>query len=333
VDYFPVFMDLRSRRCLVVGGGDVAVRKARLLLRAGGHVLVVAPALNAEAQRLVGPQFCHVAREYRALDLDGVVLAIAATDDRAVNSAVARDAMARQLPVNVVDAPELCSVIVPALVDRSPLLFAVGSGGGAPVLARSWRARIEAEAPARLGELAEFSAAARVQVHASLPDEDLRRRFWEAVFEGEVAELVLHGERAAAERALAELLTAYSEGSVVRRGVVSLIGAGPNDPDLVSLRALRELQRAAIVVYAPSVSGAIVDLSRRDAIRHGLRAWPVADLTQVLQPLSARVNRGQAACLLGPGDAFREPAGRALERWLVSKGLTCSVVPGITSEI
>jgi len=329
VDYFPVFMDLRERRCLLVGGGDVAARKARLLLRAGAQVVAIAPVLSEAAHRLQGPQFVHVAREYRPSDLDAVVLVIAATDDRVVNSAVARDAMARQLPVNVVDAPELCSVIVPALVDRSPLLFAVGSGGGAPVLARSWRARIEAEAPARLGELAAFSAALRARVHARLPDEDLRRRFWEAVFEGEVADLVLHGERAAAERALAELLHAYSEGSVVRRGVVLLIGAGPNDPDLVSLRALRELQRAAIVVYAPSVSGAIVDLSRRDAARYGLSAWPVADLSQVLQLLSARVNRGQSACVLGPGDAFREPEGRALERWLVGEGLSCSVVPGI----
>jgi len=329
VDYFPVFMDLRARRCLVVGGGEVAARKARLLLRAGAHVVVVAPELGESLTALLGSTLRHEERAYRSSDLDAVALVIAATDDREVNRVVARDASARNVPVNAVDDPELCSVIVPALVDRSPVLIAVGTAGSAPVLARLWRARIEAQVPARLGELAAFSAAWRAQVRAALPDVEARRQFWEQVFEGDIAEQVLNGQRELAGAALCALLAAHGGGRP-RRATVYLIGAGPNDPELMSFRAMRFLQSADLVLSAPDVCSAIVELARRDATHVRLTEWPVqASLDAVLQRLSAAAGGGRRTCVLAPGDAFRQPAGRDFIARLEAAGLPNVMVPAV----
>jgi len=331
VDYFPVFMDLRGRSCLVVGGGEVAARKASLLMRAQAQLRLVAPALcePLRAQAAAGA-FEHRQRSYQPADLDGAALVIAATDDRAVNRAVSRDAQARRLPVNVVDDPELCSVIVPALVERSPILIAIGTGGSAPVLARLLRGRIEAHVPAAFGELAGLSAAMRGEVQARLPDVNARRRFWEEVFEGEIAERVLRGQRAEAEQLLRAKLAADSgRGGAAAVGEIYLIGAGPDDPELMSFRALRLLQRCDLVLMAPQLSERVADLSRRDAARQRLDGWPVAHDDVGLQRLAAGVRAGQRGCVLAPGDAFREHEGRVLRQRLQAMGLPCLVIPGI----
>ena len=331
MDYFPVFMDLRERLCVLIGGGDVAARKAALLLRAGARLRVVAPVLSAALAPLgASGQLTHVARAFEPTDLEGATLVVAATDRREVNRAVSERAMALCIPVNVVDDPELCSVIVPAIIDRSPILIAVGTGGSAPVLARLLRANIEANVPVGYGELAAMSARLRSEVQRSLPDVLSRRRFWEEVFEGEIAELSLRGEGARAEQLLREKLlsaqTPAADGG--SRGEVYLISAGPNDPDLMSFRALRLLQRCDLVLCAPDLAESVADLSRRDATRMRLASWP-PELVDVTQRLASAVHSGMRACVLAPHDAFRTEAGRALEAAVRAAQLSCLIVPGI----
>jgi uroporphyrin-III C-methyltransferase/precorrin-2 dehydrogenase/sirohydrochlorin ferrochelatase len=332
VDYFPLFMDLHQQRCLVVGGGEVAARKTALLLRAGALVQVVAPTLARGMQALLGDgSLQHQARVYAASDLDDIALVIAATDDRAVNAEVSSAARARHLPVNVVDDPALCSFIVPAFIERSSVIVAIGTGGSAPVLARLLRGRIEAVLPQRYGDLAELCANLRSEVQARLPDVNLRRRFWEETLEGDPAELVFRGELAAAETAVREALDqhAHSSAALGRRGEAYLIGVGPNDPELVSFRALRFLQRAELVLFANEVSEPIVALSRRDALRIGFEQ-PLSAADGVMQRMAAGVNAGQRVCVLALGDAFREPQGRDFAERALALGVPCQVVPGIT---
>ena len=331
MDYFPVFMDLRERLCVLVGGGDVAARKAALLLRAGARLRVVAPVLSTALTELAtGTKLSHAARAFEPADLDGAALVVAATDQRAVNRAVSERAIALNIPVNVVDDPELCSVIVPAIIDRSPILIAVGTGGSAPVLARLLRASIEANVPVGYGELAALSASLRAEVQRSLPDVLSRRRFWEEVFEGEIAELSLRGEGAHAEQMLRDKLAsarrlAADGGST---GEVYLIGAGPNDPDLASFRALRLLQRCDLVLCAPDLAESVADLSRRDATRMRLNSWP-PELVDVTERLATAVQGGMRACVLAPHDAFRSEAGRVVEAAVREAQLPCLIVPGI----
>lgn len=326
-------MDLRDRLCVLIGGGEVAARKATLLLRAGARMRVVAPELcPALAELAAGGSLAHSARAFSAEDLDSAVLVVAATDQRDVNRAVSEQAFARNIPVNVVDDPELCSVIVPAIIDRSPIVIAVGTAGSAPVLARLLRANIEAHVPAGYAHLATLSAKLRAEVQQQLPDVLSRRRFWEEVFEGEIAELSLRGEAERAEALLREKLSQPAAvGGSNRLGEVYLIGAGPNDPDLVSFRALRLLQRCDLVLCAPALSEAIADLSRRDATRLRLETWP-PEPTDIAQRLAAAVNggpRGQRACVLAPFDAFRTDAGRAVEAAVRALQLPYVIVPGI----
>lgn len=326
-------MDLRERLCVLIGGGEVAARKAAVLLRAGARLRVVAPELCPALAELVSAgSLAHSARAFSAEDLDSAVLVVAATDQRDVNRAVSEQAFARNIPVNVVDDPELCSVIVPAIIDRSPIVIAVGTAGSAPVLARLLRANIEAHVPAGYAQLAALSAKLRAEVQQRLPDVLSRRRFWEDVFEGEIAELSLRGEGERAEALLRQKLSQPAAvGGNAALGEVFLIGAGPNDPDLVSFRALRLLQRCDLVLCAPDLCEAIADLSRRDASRLRLEHWPPAapELTDIVERLSAAVRGGQRVCILAPFDAFRTDAGRAVETALRAEQLPYVIVPGI----
>jgi uroporphyrin-III C-methyltransferase/precorrin-2 dehydrogenase/sirohydrochlorin ferrochelatase len=331
VDYFPIFMDLRGERCLVVGGGEVAARKASLLLRAEARVRVIAPELSEGMRALLShAALQHEARTYDEADLDNVVLVIAATDDRAVNAQVSSDANALRIPVNVVDDAELCSFIVPALVERSSVVVAIGTAGSAPVLARLLRGRIESMLPERYGDLVELCAELRDHVQTSLPDVNRRRRFWEAALGGGPAELVFRGERAAGETALrAALEDAVRGGAQSASAEAYLIGAGPNDPELVSFRAQRLLQSAEVVWHASHVSAAIVELSRRDALRYAFSGSLDDAADGVLPRMAADVSEGRRVCVLAPGDAFREPAGQRFAARAQQLGVACHIVPGI----
>jgi uroporphyrin-III C-methyltransferase / precorrin-2 dehydrogenase / sirohydrochlorin ferrochelatase len=289
VDYLPIFLKVRGRACAVVGGGEVAARKAASLLAAGGEVTVTAPKIcPALAARVRAGELTHRAEPYRAATLDGAALVIAATDDRAVNAVVSRDAQARGVLVNVVDDPEFCSFIMPAVVDRSPMIVAVSTGGASPVLARMLRARLESLLPAGYGSLVRLAERFREKVKQALPPQ-LRRPFWERTLQGPVAELVLAGREAEADAAV-EAALANTDAAELARGEVYLVGAGPGNPDLLTFAALRLLQLADIVVHDATIPAAIVDLARRDAQR-----------TAVDRTTAARETAGQLISLAGQG--------------------------------
>lgn len=332
MDFLPLFHNLRGRRVLVVGGGEIALRKARLLAEAGACLQVVAPQIEDELRDLVKAGGGELRlRGYRADDLDGCVLVIAATDDEVLNARVSGDAGQRSLPVNVVDAPALCSVIFPAIVDRSPLMVAVSSGGDAPVLTRLMRARLETLIPAAYGRLAGLAQRFRERVKRRFADVQQRRVFWEEVFQGPVAERVLAGRDAEAER----LLLSALEGSQERHlGEVYLVGAGPGDPDLLTFRALRLMQQADVVLYDRLVAPAIVDMCRRDAERIYVgkrRSEHALPQEQINQQLVALAKQGKRVLRLKGGDPFIFGRGGEEIEELAAEGIAFQVVPGITA--
>jgi uroporphyrin-III C-methyltransferase/precorrin-2 dehydrogenase/sirohydrochlorin ferrochelatase len=332
MDYLPIFFDVRDQPCLVVGGGEVAARKSGLLLRAGARVTVLAPALDTAFDAdLAASRITHRAAGFRDEDLDGFILAIAATDDDAVNRAVAAAAKLRRIPVNVVDQPALCSFIMPSIIDRAPVIVAVSSGGASPVLARLLRARLETLIPAGYGRLAALAAVFRDQVKARFKPTE-RRRFWERVLQGPIAELVFAGREDAARKALRETIedTRVAAGG----GEVSLIGAGPGDPDLLTFRALRLMQRADVVVYDRLVSQPVLDLVRRDAERiyagkeRAKHALPQEDINHLLIRLA---KEGKRVVRLKGGDPFIFGRGGEELDTLAAEGIPFQVVPGITA--
>lgn len=332
MDYLPLFHNLQGRLVLVVGGGDIALRKARLLSEAGAVLRVVAPQLDPQLVALVERQGGTIApRGYADGDLAGCVLAIAATDDQPLNARVSQDARALGVPVNVVDSPELCSVIFPAIVDRSPLVIAVSSGGDAPVLARLIRARIETWIPAAYGQLAGLAKQFRAQVKARFSDVQQRRVFWEEAFQGPIAEQALAGRTSEAERLLAEKLAGAAPRAL---GEVYLVGAGPGDPDLLTFRALRLMQQADVVLYDRLVAPAIVDLCRRDADRIYVgkqRSEHAVPQDQINQKLVELARQGKRVLRLKGGDPFIFGRGGEEIEELAANGVPFQVVPGITA--
>lgn len=272
MDYLPLFLQLRSQPALVVGGGRVAIRKIDLLRRSGARVTVVAPDLREELLKLAArDEIQHLPTRFTEMHLDGMTLVVAATNDHAVNAAISSAARARRIPVNVVDDPSLSTFIFPAIVDRSPIVVAVGSGGESPVLARRVREKIESVLPQRLGALARFMGDRRKAVQQALGIL-ARRPFWERIVSGIVGTRVLAGDEVGAQKAFeSELRTSHLTTSPTTGanglGEVYLIGAGPGDPDLLTLRALQLLQQADVVLYDRLVPDAILERARRDAER------------------------------------------------------------------
>jgi len=236
MDFLPVFLRLQQQRVLLVGGGQVALRKARLLLKAQAELTVVATAICDELQVLLKPPHSSHQRSFQDSDVDGVALVVAATDDQLVNRRVSALAHARKVPVNVVDQPSLCSFIFPSIVDRSPLLVAVSSGGSAPVLSRLLRARLETLIPSAYGTLVQLLGRHRDLVKSKLLNTRMRMRFWEGIINGPVAELVLSGQKEKAE--LLFQATLNQNRFKLEQGEVYLVGAGPGDPDLLTPCAL-----------------------------------------------------------------------------------------------
>ncbi|MFO7704215.1 MAG: siroheme synthase CysG [Halopseudomonas sp.] len=333
MEYLPLFHNLQGRWVLVVGGGEIALRKSRLLSESGAVLRVVAPQIETQLRALVeqGGGEC-VQRGYRPDDLAGVQLVIAATDDEPLNARVSADAQARFLPVNAVDAPDLCTVIFPAIVDRSPLIIAVSSGSHAPVLARLTRARIETLFPHTYGKLAQLAKRFRSQVKAAFPQINQRRVFWENVFQGDIAERIFAGQDQAAEQLLASRLAEQSGQHYV--GEVYLVGAGPGDPDLLTFRALRLMQQADVVLYDRLVPTAIIDLCRRDAERIYVgkaRAEHAVPQEQINQLLVRLAKEGKRVLRLKGGDPFIFGRGGEEIEELAAHGIPFQVVPGITA--
>lgn len=336
MDYLPIFLKLEGQRCLVVGGGEVAARKVNALLRAKGKVSVVSPELGAELTTLADAGRIGFSRKgFEPGDLDAIHLVISATNQRAVNESVAAAARQKGIPVNVVDCPELCSFIFPALVDRYPVVIAVSTGGASPVLARLVRARLEAALPAAYGRLAKLAEACRQRVKTAIPDATRRRRFWESTLQGGLAELIFAGQEVAAQRHFDRLLAAESSDQPSAGvGFVSLVGAGPGDPDLLTLRALRTLQEADVIVYDRLVSPEVMRLARTDAekidagkasSRHTL---PQEEINQLLVRLA---REGKRVVRLKGGDPFIFGRGGEEIETLMEQGVPFQIVPGVTA--
>jgi uroporphyrin-III C-methyltransferase/precorrin-2 dehydrogenase/sirohydrochlorin ferrochelatase len=327
----PIFLRLEQRPVLLVGGGTVATRKARFLCRAGARVTVIAPELAAElAQLLEAHDGTWLQRPWQPGDIGGQDLVIAATPDGEVNGAVAEEARGLRIPVNVVDTPALCSFTFPAIVDRDPLLVAMGTGGASPVLARWVRRRLESLLPAGVGRLAAWLGARRELLRTAVPDESSRRRLWEELVDGPIAEQVLAGDEGGAEAALEQRLT----GGALPTGEVLLIGAGPGDPDLLTFRALRLLQRGDIVLYDRLVAPAILELARRDAElvyvgkRRAEHALPQEKINETLVSLA---REGKCVVRLKGGDPFVFGRGGEEIDELAREGIPFQIVPGITA--
>lgn len=339
MDYFPLFAAIKGRPCLVVGGGNVALRKVRLLRSAGADITLVAPELHDELQRLVDSQeLNYVPARFEPGYADGAMLVIAATPDTTVNAAVARAAEKRRIFCNVVDDPKNSSFITPAIVDRSPIVVAISSGGAAPVLARMLREKFECILPQHLGSLAALAARWRGRVKSSLGSLTARRRFWESLFDSQVGEQLAAGQSLKAEKTSGELLRMHGQDK--RRGVAGeawLVGAGPGDPALLTLRAQQLLQRADVVLHDRLVSPEILAMARRDAdfvdVGKPIPGQGCASSVQQRSTdlLIKLVSQGLRVCRLKGGDPFIFGRGGEEVTALVEAGLSYQIVPGITA--
>ncbi|WP_261843735.1 siroheme synthase CysG [Aliamphritea ceti] len=334
MDFLPIFYNLQDQRCLLVGGGDVALRKASLLVSAGARLCVVAPQLCPDLESLVQQQGGeHCPAEYCSAHLKGVVLVISAIEDQHVDEQVSADAKQLGLPVNVVDKPALSNFIIPAVIDRSPIVMAVSSGGQSPVLARLLRGKLESMIPASYGRLGQLAGRFREQVKARFSTLNQRRVFWESVLQGPVAEMMFAGKDRQAESLLEQALENADTGRS-DTGEVYLVGGGPGDPDLLTFKALRLMQQADVVVYDRLVSHRVLDLCRRDADRvfvgktcnqHVISQQEINDLLVKLAKEGKRVLR------LKGGDPFIFGRGGEEIDQLMSEDIPFQVVPGITS--
>jgi len=331
--YLPIFYDITRGPALVVGAGDVALRKIETLGKANGDIQVVAktaiPAVTALAR---DGKIDLRLRAFTAADLDDAVIVIAATADDGLNAIIAELANKRRIPVNVVDNPALCSFIMPSVVDRSPVVVAVSTGGAAPVLARLLRARLETLIPASYGHLATLMRDFRGRVREKIPHGRARRRFWENAVTGSVAERIFEGKHRAALSALERLLD--SSVGDEPRGEVYLVGGGPGDPDLLTFRALRLMQQADVVVYDRLVADSIVALCRKDADRifvgkqRDRQAFDQDDISALLVTLA---REGKRVVRLKGGDPFVFGRGGEEIDTLAANGVSFQIVPGVTA--
>jgi uroporphyrin-III C-methyltransferase/precorrin-2 dehydrogenase/sirohydrochlorin ferrochelatase len=330
--YLPLNINVQGRPVLVVGGGDLALRKARILSRSGAVLTIVAPAVIEELRSLAEASVGRVfERSYQVQDLQCVCLVVVATDDMALNEAVSADAKAANLWVNIVDQPHLCNVIFPAVIDRSPIVISLSSGGSSPMMLRKLKAQLETQLPSGLGRLAEFLGANKTKVKQAITQSSNRLRFWEKAIDGPVAEDIYAGNEILAQQRFDKLLT-NSMGA--QQGEVYLVGAGPGDADLLTFKALRLMQKADVVLFDRLVSDEILRLCRVDAdmIYVGKarsdHAVPQADMNQMLVDLALE---GKRVVRLKGGDPFIFGRGGEEIALLAQNNISFQVVPGITA--
>lgn len=340
MDYLPVFLQLRDRPVLVVGGGRVAVRKVELLRRTGAKITVVAPDLVDELRDLASQgELRYVDTVFTPEHVTGTAAVVAATGVPAVNAAVSAAAREQNIPVNVVDDPTVSTFIFPAIVDRSPILIAISSGGQAPVLARRVREQMEAFLPARLGALARFMGERRKAVKRALRTA-ARRSFWERIVGGVVGARVFAGDEVTAGKDFErELRTTHLTRSAATGGLglgeCYLIGAGPGDPDLLTPRALQLLQQADVILYDRLVPAAVLERARRDAERVFVGKQPGNHATQerINELLVHYARLGLRVARLKGGDPFIFGRGGEEIEVLAAQGIPYIVVPGITAAL
>jgi uroporphyrin-III C-methyltransferase/precorrin-2 dehydrogenase/sirohydrochlorin ferrochelatase len=332
MENYPIFVKLQDQPCLVVGGGEVALRKIRLLQSAGAKITVIAPDICKGITQEFGPNIQHNRKKYEDSDIGNYRLITAATNDVNINAQVSARAQALNIPVNVVDQPELCSFITPSIIDRSPVILAISTGGSAPVLARQLRSKLESLIPAGYGRLALTMRKIRDEVKTRIVDEKSRRLFWEKIVHGPIAEKIFLGQITSAETELQALID--TPNAYIETGAVWLIGAGPGDPDLLTFRALRLMQQADIVLYDRLVSDDVLNLCRRDAERIYVgkkRSDHSLEQTQINQLLVDLAKQGNRVVRLKGGDPFIFGRGGEEIDLLSKSNIPFQVVPGITA--
>ncbi|MDO9050700.1 MAG: siroheme synthase CysG [Methylotenera sp.] len=329
----PIFFNIKNRHCVVIGGGDVATRKINMLLKADADVTVVSPSVVDAIQVLTADKNVKfIKAHFEKSQLLGACLVIAATDNRAVNEAVSHEAQALNIPVNVVDSPDLCTFTMGSIIDRSPVVIAISSEGNAPVLARYIRTKIETMLPAGYGRIAEIAGEFRDKVKLKFATTQQRRIFWEDVLQGPVIERVLSGQEQAARELLQHLVDAPDAKS--HKGEVFLVGGGPGDPDLLTFRALRLMQQCDVCVYDKLVSPEVMALVRRDAEliyvgkSRDQHTLPQEEINELLAKLALQ---GKRVLRLKGGDPFIFGRGGEEIETLMARGVPFQVVPGITA--
>ncbi|MCL6241053.1 siroheme synthase CysG [Acinetobacter amyesii] len=338
MDIFPISLKLQQQPCLIVGGGRIAYRKAVLLAKAGAQLTVCSPEIEDDLLTLVnktqGQYLNSIYHEsvYRenAIALRQFRLVIAATNDKAVNQAVFEACEAENVLVNSVDDPPHCRFMVPAIIDRSPLVISVASNGTSPVLSRQIRTQLESSIPHGMGKLAEFSGQWRAAVKAKIVNPDERRIFWEDLYASPLKEQVFNENFTEANRLIEQALLEWKQ----PKGEVYLVGAGPGDPELLTLKALRLMQQADVVIYDRLVSQPIMDLCRRDAEKiyvgkaRSNHAVPQEGINALLVKYASE---GKRVCRLKGGDPFIFGRGGEEIQELFAAGVAFQVVPGITA--
>jgi uroporphyrin-III C-methyltransferase/precorrin-2 dehydrogenase/sirohydrochlorin ferrochelatase len=334
MNYFPVFFDLTALKVLVVGGGEVALRKVVLLEQSGASITLVAPEVLPELQdRAAAGKINLAVREFVPDDLNGSRLVIVATSRRAVNRWISSLSEARGIPVNVVDDREASRFIVPAIIDRDPVLVAISTAGTSPVLARRLRERLEAVIPKKIGELALWLRALRHNARRRLRDTDERRRFFETIVDGPAARRFIDGDARGAQ-SIAQQLLARTSGAPRVPGEVTLVGAGPGDPELLTLKALRALQDADVILHDRLVPEGLLDMARRDAARIcvGKAAGSIGSTQEEINALLIEhALQGKRVVRLKGGDPFIFGRGGEELEALSKAQISFSVIPGVTA--
>ena len=333
MDHLPIFVNTREKPCIVIGGGDIALRKINLLLKAKARVECLSPIFSKGIKNLSKDGSIKlINKSFDQTDIKDYSIIIAATDDSSVNSSISAIAQVKKIPVNVVDSPELSSFIMPSIVDRSPLIIAVSSSGKAPVLSRIIRAKLETVIPSAYGILADIAGEYRQKVKDRFSTIKDRRAFWEAVFSGVIAEKVFSGRISEAKEDIQRQLDDSVEMDL---GEVYLVGAGPGDPDLLTFKALRLIQQADVVLYDRLVSKGVMELVRRDSelIYVGKKGGSDKSTKQVdiNDQLVELAKSGKRVCRLKGGDPFIFGRGGEEIESLSEHGIPFQVVPGITA--
>ncbi|MFT5398304.1 MAG: uroporphyrin-III C-methyltransferase/precorrin-2 dehydrogenase/sirohydrochlorin ferrochelatase [Gammaproteobacteria bacterium] len=334
MNYLPIFYRVSGQLCLVIGGGGIAARKVELLLKAEARVRLIAIETCDTVKQMIAEGLieCEL-RPFQESDIESAICVIAATNNRQLNAQISVLSKQRNIPVNVVDNPDLCSFIMPSMIDRNPVQIAISTGGTSPVLARMLRAKLESSIPGGYGHLASLADEYRNRIKAAVPDGEQRRRFWESILEGEVADLVFAGRLDDARHLLDETIANASKLPEVR-GEVYLVGAGPGDPDLITFKALRLMQKADVVVYDRLVSPPILDMVRRDAEKiYAGKAKANHSLSQesINELLVRLAKEGKRVLRLKGGDPFIFGRGGEEIDELVDHNIDFQVVPGITA--
>ncbi|MDF1587977.1 MAG: siroheme synthase CysG [Gammaproteobacteria bacterium] len=334
MEYLPLFVDLKGRECIVVGGGEIAARKAGLLLKAQANVTIIAPNVSTSTTSLIENKHVTWLQDtFKPEQLSDQLLVIAATDIDTVNRDVHKYAKSKNILVNVADCPELCDFILPSILDRTPIVVAVSSGGKSPILARQLRARLETLIPPSYARLADMVGRYRDAVKDKLPTIDMRRRFWETILQGKVAEHVLAGRDELAQNVM-EATLADTKLDDMDKGEVYLVGAGPGDPDLLTFKALRLMQQADVVFYDRLVSKEVLSLVRREAEQVYVgkqRAWHAVRQEEINQLLLKHAKQGKRVLRLKGGDPFIFGRGGEEIETLAAEKIPFQVVPGITA--